>query len=512
METVMILTALNDLWFGFEVALQPQNLIWCLIGAVIGNFVGVLPGLGVVSTVSLLLPLTFAMDPVPALLMIAGVFYGAQYGGVVASIMLNLPIHPPHAVSVLDGYPMTLQGKGGKALSIAMISGFIGASWGITMMVFLSPLLVVAALKFGSADVCTLMLVGLLAGSTLARGSPLKGVAMVVLGLLIALVGTDLEYGTLRFTFGSMHLIDGIEIVALALGVFGVAEFMKSVNNIAPISAKYQKISMRDMYVTGEELKRTGGPMFRGIVMGTICSIIPGVGTVIASFGGYALERRFGKRRELLGTGIEEGVAAPEAATHSAIQGDFIPTLSLGIPGDAVMALMLSAIIIQDIVPGPLLIKEHPDVFWGLVASFWIGNVAIVLMNFPLVGLWIKLLTVPYRILYPTAMFFICIGVYSASNDMFQVWVTIGFGVFGYVMWLLGFQPAPLLLGYVLGLRFEENFRRAMLTSGGDIRVFIYEPISAIFVVICFLMIAYATYSALRERRARRVNATGQGA
>jgi putative tricarboxylic transport membrane protein len=509
----MIFTALHDLWFGFEVALRPENLMWCLIGAAIGNFVGVLPGLGVVSTVSLLLPLTFAMNPIPALLMIAGVFYGAQYGGVVASILLNLPIHPPHAVSVLDGYPMTQQGRGGKALSIAMISGFVGASWGITMMVFLSPLLVKAALQFSSADVCTLMLVGLLAGSTLARGSPLKGVAMVVFGLLLALVGTDLEYGTLRFTFGSMHLVDGVDIVALALGVFGIAEFMKSVNNIVPISTKYQKISMRDMYVSSAELKRIRGPIFRGIIMGTICSIIPGVGPVIGSFGGYALERKFGKRRHLLGTGIEEGVAAPEAATHSAIQGDFIPTMSLGIPGDAVMALMLSAIIIQDIVPGPLLITDHPDVFWGLVASFWIGNIAIVLMNFPLIGLWVKLLTVPYRILFPTAMFFICIGVYSASNDMFQVWVTVAFGVFGYVMWLLGFEPAPLLLGYVLGLRFEENFRRAMLTGGGDIRTFIYEPISAVFVLLSVVMIAYSTYSTIRaSQERRRLRAARQGA
>jgi putative tricarboxylic transport membrane protein len=502
----VILTALQDLWYGFTVALQPNHLIWCLVGAVVGNFIGVLPGLGVVSTVSILLPLTFVMDPIPALLMIAGVFYGAQYGGVVASIMLNLPVHPPHAVSVLDGYPMTLKGKGGTALSIAMISGFVGASWGITLMVFLAPILVEVALKFGSEEICTLMLVGLLAGSTLARGSPLKGVAMVVLGMLLALVGTDIEYGTLRFTFGSYNLIDGIEIVALALGIFGIAEFMKSVNNVTKISDNYAKVKMRDMYVSRAELKRSGPPMFRGIIMGTVCSLIPGVGPVIGSFGGYALEKRFGKRRDKLGTGIEEGVAAPEAATHSAIQGDFIPTMSLGIPGDPVMALMLSAIIIQDIVPGPLLIKEHPDVFWGLVASFWIGNIAIVLMNFPLIGVWVKLLMVPYRILYPTALFFICIGVYAAANDMFQVSVAIAFGIFGYVMWLLGFRPAPLLLGFVLGLRFEENFRRAMLTSGGDILTFVTHPISGFFVLISALMIGYAIISALRQRRQRRVS------
>lgn len=497
----MIATALTDLWYGFTVALQPHNLMWCLIGAMVGNFVGVLPGLGVVSTVSMLLPLTFAMDPIPALLMIAGVFYGAQYGGVVASILLNLPVHPPHAVSVLDGYPMTLQGRGGTALSIAMIAGFVGASWGITEMVFLSPVLVEVALKFGSEDVCMLMLVGLLAGSTLARGSPLKGVAMVIFGLLLAIVGTDIEYGTLRFTFGSVHLIDGIEIVALALGLFGIAEFIKSVNQVTPIEGKYGKVRMRDMYVSKQDLKHAAPAMFRGTIMGTICSLIPGVGPVIGSFGGYALERRFGKRRNKLGTGIVEGVAGPEAATHSAIQGDFIPTMSLGIPGDAVMALMLSAIMIQDIVPGPLLIKNHPDVFWGLVASFWIGNIAIVLMNFPMISLWVKLLTVPYRYLYSTALFFICVGVYSASNSMAQVVITIVFGLVGYVMWMLKFRPAPVLLGYVLGVRFEENFRRAMLTSYGDIFTFVKQPISAFFFSLCVLMIAYATYTTLRDRR-----------
>jgi putative tricarboxylic transport membrane protein len=497
----MIATALHDLLFGFGVALEPHNLMWCLLGAALGNFVGVLPGLGVVSTVSMLLPLSFAMQPIPALLMIGGVFYGANYGGIVASILLNLPVHPPHAVSVLDGYPLTLKGKSGTALSIAFLAGLVGASWGITEMVFLSPVLVKVALKFGSADVCTLMLLGLLAGSTLARGSALKGVAMVIFGLLLSMVGTDIEFGTLRFTFGDMNLIDGLDITTIALGIFGIGEFIKSVNKVQPLKGTYAKVRMRDMFVSWQDLKRAFPAMLRGTTTGTLCSLIPGTGPVIASFGGYAVEKRFGARRDQLGTGIVEGVATPEAATHAALQGDFIPTMSLGIPGDAVMALLLGAIMIQGIVPGPLLIKEHPDVFWGMVASFWIGNIAIVLMNFPLIGLWVKLLSVPFRYLYPTALFFICIGVWSAKNDMFQVELTILFGVFGYIIWMLKFSPAPILLGFVLGQRFEENFRRAMLTSHGDILHFVEEPISAFFVGLCALLISFTIFSAMRRRQ-----------
>ena len=497
----MISTALQDLWFGFGVALEPHNLMWCLIGATLGNFVGVLPGLGVVSTISMLLPLTFAMNPVPALLMIGGVFYGANYGGVVASILLNLPVHPPHAVSVLDGYPLTLKGKSGTALSIAFIAGLVGASWGITEMIFLSPVLVKVALKFGSADVCMLMLLGLLAGSTLARGSPLKGVAMVIFGLLLSTVGTDVELGTFRFTFNDMNLIDGLDIAAIALGVFGIAEFMKSVNQVTPLSGKYFNVRLKDMFISKEDFKFALPAMFRGTLTGTLCSLIPGTGPVIASFGGYAVEKRFGKRSDQLGTGIVEGLAASESATHSAIQGDFIPTMTLGIPGDAVMALILGAIMIQDVIPGPLLIKEHPDLFWGLVASFWIGNIAIVLMNFPLMGLWVKVLSVPFRYLYPTALFFICIGVWSAKNDMFQVKIMILFGIFGYIIWMLKFSPAPILLGFVLGQRFEDNFRRAMLTSNGDILNFVKQPISGFFVALCVVLIAFTIYSTMQQRR-----------
>jgi putative tricarboxylic transport membrane protein len=494
----MVETAFTDLWYGFGVALEPHNLMWCFLGVLIGNMVGVLPGMGPLATISILLPLTFGIKPVGAILMLAGVFYGAQYGGAICSILLNLPCHPPHAVTCLDGFPMTKQGRGGVALGITVIGSFIGASWGITEMMFLAPVLVQVALKFGPAEICTLMLLGLLAGSTLAKGSPIKGVAMTVLGLLFGIVGSDLETGAERFSFGFPQLSDGIELVALALGLFGIAEFMNSINQASPVNAKYSNIKFRDMRPSKADLKQAFFPMLRGTIVGSLCALIPGTGPTIASFVAYAAEKKISKTPDRFGFGAIEGVAAPEASTHSSVQGDFIPTMSLGIPGDAVMALLLGALMIQGIVPGPQLIKEHPDIFWGLIASFWIGNILLVLLNVPLIGIWVKLLTIPYRYLYPSALFFVCIGVYAANNDMFQVGETLVVGILGYTLLRLGFQPAPILLGFVLGPRFEENFRRAMLISRGDLRVFIERPICAFFLALCVLLITVQIYFRMR--------------
>jgi putative tricarboxylic transport membrane protein len=503
-ERFVIETALADLWSGFGVALEPHNLMWCFIGVLVGNMVGVLPGMGPLATISILLPLTFGIKPVGAILMLAGILYGAQYGGAICSVLLNLPCHPPHAVTCLDGFPMTKQGKGGVALGLSVMGSFIGASWGITEMIFLAPVLVKIALEFGAAEICSLMLLGLLAGSTLARGSPLKGVAMTVFGLLLGIVGTDIETGTQRLTFGMSRLYDGIDLVALALGLFGIAEFMNSVNQVSPVNTTYSKVRLRDMRPSKSEVKRALPAMLRGTLVGSLCSLIPGTGPTIASFIAYATEKKLSKTPEKFGTGMIEGVVAPETSTHSSIQGDFIPTMSLGIPGDAVMALLLGALMIQGIVPGPQLISEHPDIFWGLVASFWIGNVLLVLLNVPLIGIWVKLLTIPYRYLYPSAMFFVCIGVYASSNDMFPVAETIAFGIFGYILLRLGYHPAPILLGFVLGPRFEDNFRRAMLISGGDILVFLQRPISAFFLAVCALLIGTQIYFRLRARKRSR--------
>jgi TctA family transporter len=388
------------------------------------------------------------------------------------------------------------------ALGVTVIASFVGASWGITEMVFLSPLLVRAALQFGPAEICSLMLLGLLAGSTLARGSPLKGVAMTVLGLMLGIVGSDIETGSERFTFGLAQLDDGIELIALALGLFGIAEFMNSINQIVEINTKYSKVRLRDMRPTKADLKQSFFPMLRGTIIGSLCALIPGTGPTIASFVAYATEKKVSKTPERFGYGAIEGVVCPEAATHSSVQGDFIPTMSLGIPGDAVMALLLGALMIQGIVPGPQLITQHPDIFWGLVASFWVGNILLVLLNVPLIGIWVKLLTIPYRYLYPSALFFVCIGVYAANNDMFQVGETLVIGLLGYVLLRLGFHPAPILLGFVLGPRFEENFRRAMLISRGDLAVFVERPISAVFIAICVILIAGQIYFRLRGAKA----------
>jgi putative tricarboxylic transport membrane protein len=497
----VISTALTDLWYGFGVALEPHNLLWCFVGVLVGNMVGVLPGMGPLATISILLPLTFGMKPVAAILMIAGVYYGAQYGGAICSILLNLPCHPPHAVTCLDGFPLTQQGKGGTALGITVIASFVGASWGITEMIFLAPLLVRVALQFGPAEVCSLMLLGLLAGSTLARGSPVKGVAMTVLGLLIGIVGSDIETGSPRFTFGLPQLDDGVEIVALALGLFGIAEFMSSINKISDVNTKYSNVRLRDMRPSGADLKRAFFPMWRGTIIGSLCALIPGTGPTIASFVSYATEKKISRTPERFGYGAIEGVACPEASTHSSVQGDFIPTMSLGIPGDAVMALLLGALIIQGIVPGPQLISEHPDIFWGLIASFWIGNILLVILNVPMIGLWVKLLMIPYKYLYPSAMFFVCIGVYSTNNDMFQVGEVLIIGIAGYILNMLGFHPAPILLGFVLGPRFEENFRRALLISRGDLLVFLERPISAVFVALCVLLIVGQIYIRMRSQK-----------
>ena len=499
----MMGTALVDLWHGFGVALQPVNLLWCFVGVLFGNIVGVLPGMGVMAAISLLLPLTFGMPPVAAILMLSGIYYGAQYGGAICSILLNLPCHPPHAVTCLDGYPLTRQGKGGVALGITMLSSFVGASFGIIEMIFFAPILVELAFRFGPADICSLMLLGLLAGSTLARGSALKGVAMTVLGLLLGLVGTDVNTGETRFTFGVVELYDGIEIVALALGLFGIAEFLKSVNRVAPIDLGSARVRFRDLRPSRAELKRAIPAMLRGTLAGSLCALIPGTGPTIASFVAYAAEKRLSRHPERFGHGAIEGVAAPEAATHSSVQGDFIPTMSLGIPGDAVMALILGALIIQGITPGPTLIREHPDIFWGLIASFWIGNILLVFLNVPLIGIWVKMLAIPYRYLYPSALFFICIGVYSASNDLFHVGETLVLGLFGYALLALGFHPAPILLGFVLGPRFEENFRRALLISRGDLAVFVERPISAGFLAAAALLIGVQMWFYMQKRRVR---------
>ena len=497
----MIDSGLVGLLHGFSIALEPHNLMWCFLGVLVGNMVGVLPGMGVLSSISILLPLTFSMQPVAALLMLAGIYYGAQYGGAICSILLNLPCHPPHAVTCIDGYPMTKQGRGGVALGITMLAAVIGAAFGIVQMIFLAPYIARIAFSFGPQEITTLMLLGLLAGATLAKGSAVRGIAMTLLGILLSLVGTDVNTGNERFTFGQLELSDGLELVTVSLGLFGIAEFLKSVNAINPEGNRAVKLGFRDLRPSRTDIKRALPPILRGTVIGSLCSLIPGTGPTIASFIAYAAEKKISKTPSRFGHGAIEGVAAPEASTHSAVQGDFIPTMSLGIPGDAVMALLLGALMIHGIQPGPRLIIEQPDIFWGLIASFWIGNLILVFLNVPMIGVWVKLLSVPYRFLYPTALFFVCIGVFAARNEMFDVGATLLFGAFGYLLLQLGFEPAPILLGFVLGPRLEENFRRSVLLSRGTLSTFVERPISAVFVGLCVLLILAQVYAAVRKTK-----------
>jgi putative tricarboxylic transport membrane protein len=445
--------------------------------------------------------------PVPAILMLAGIFYGSQYGGAIGAILLNLPSHPPHAVTCLDGYPMTLKGRGGAALGITMMASFFAASVGIAVMIFLSPLLVQIAFKFGPAEICAIMLLGLLAGATMSRGSPLKGLAMTLFGLVCGAVGTDVISGTMRYTFGKTELADGVELGALCMGLFGIADFLVHVNRmkVKPISAK---MSMKDMRPTRAELRQAFWPMIRGTAVGTLFGAMPGTGPTITTFIAYAIERKIAKDPTRFGKGAIEGVASPEASSHSKTQVDFIPTMSLGIPGDAVMALLLGALIIKGIQPGPQLITEHPDIFWGLVASFWIGNLLLVVLNVPLIGMWVRLLRVPYKYLYPAALFFICIGVYTTKNSLFDVGEVAIFGILGAVFLSLGFPVSPIVLGFVLGPMLEENFRRAMLLSHGELRVFVDSPISAGFLLACSALLLVQVVAHVRGAR-RRAGAGG---
>jgi len=495
----VIWQSLTDLWFGFGVALTPHNLMWSFFGVLIGNLVGVLPGMGVLSAIAMLLPLTYTMHAVPAILMLAGIFYGSQYGGAIGAILLNLPSHPPHAVTCLDGYPLTRQGKAGTALGVTMLASFFAASFGITVMILASPLLVEVAYKFGPAEIFAIMLLGLIAGSTMTRDSALKGIAMTTFGLMLGTVGTDVNSGVERFTLGFDQLSDKIELVALAMGLFGIADFLRNVNRIHIVGSE-SKVRFKDMRPSRAELKQAFPAMLRGTLVGTLFGAMPGTGSTITTFIAYALERKISRTPERFGHGAIEGVAGPEAAAHSKTQIDFIPTMSMGIPGDPVMALILGALLIQGIQPGPAMITEHADLFWGLIASFWIGNVLLMILNVPLIGIWVRLLQVPYRLLFPSALLLIAIGVYSTNNSLFDVGEVLVFGIAGALLMAYNFPIATVLLGYVLGPLVEENFRRALLLSNGSLNVFIDSPISLFIMTACMLLIVGQMFFALRGK------------
>jgi putative tricarboxylic transport membrane protein len=484
---------------GFGVAFTLQNLLYCLLGVVIGTLIGVLPGVGPVATIAMLLPITFGLPPVSALIMLAGIYYGAQYGGSTTAILVNLPGESASVVTCLDGHQMARQGRAGAALTVSALGSFFAGTVGTIIIVLLAQVLTTMAQKFGPAEYFSLMGLGLVAAVVLASGSVIKAVAMIFLGLLLGLIGTDVNTGAMRGTLGIPELSDGIGFVAVAMGLFGVAEIIINLERGQQRSVTETKLA--GFFLTKEEFKACIGPVLRGTGLGSILGVLPGGGPTLAAFSSYTLEKKLSKTPERFGKGAIEGVAAPEAANNAAAQTSFIPLLTLGIPSNAVMALMVGAMTIQGIVPGPEVMTKQPQLFWGMIASMWLGNLMLVIINLPMIGIWVKLLTVPYRLLYTSILLFCCIGAYSLNNNVFDVYMVALFGFLGYAFYKLGCEPAPFLLGFVLGPQMEENFRRAMLLSRGDAMTFLERPISLGLLIVAGLLLAMVLLPNIRKAR-----------
>ncbi|TWT13747.1 tripartite tricarboxylate transporter permease [Reyranella sp. CPCC 100927] len=490
---------LNNLAVGFGTAVTLQNLMYCLIGCLVGTLIGVLPGIGPVATIAMLLPLTFKLPPEAALIMLAGIYYGAAYGGSTTAILVNLPGESSAVVTALDGYKMAQKGRAGAALSIAAVGSFFAGTVGTLLIVMFAKPLTEMAQKFGPSEYCSLMALGLVAAVVLASGSVIKAIAMVFLGLLIGLVGTDVNTGAQRFTFNIPELSDGIDFAPIAMGLFGIAEIIANLEKRA--SRKVEQTVITSLWPTREEVRQAWPAVLRGTGIGSILGVLPGGGPTLSAFSAYTLEKKMSKRPQDFGTGVVQGVAAPESANNAASQTSFIPMLTLGIPSNAVMALMVGAMIIQGIQPGPEVMTKKPELFWGMIASMWIGNLMLVIINLPLIGIWVKLLRVPYRFLYPSILLFCCIGAYSLQNSTFHVMTVAIFGVIGYIFLKLGCEGAPFLLGLVLGPQMEEYFRRAMLLSRGDATVFVTRPLSAGLLAVTAILLILMALPALRKKR-----------
>ena len=468
---------LSNLWLGLSVALSLQNLWWCFVGCLLGTAIGVLPGLGPAATIAMLLPATYALPPVSALIMLAGIFYGAQYGGSTTAILINLPGETTSVVTAIDGYQMARQGKAGRALAVAALSSFFAGTVCTVLIALFAPPLAKFALEFGAAEYFSLMVLGLIASIVLANGSVLHALGMIVVGLLLGLVGTDVNSGVRRYTFDLPELGDGIGLVIVAMGMFGVGEIIANLETEGSRDVMVKKVT--GLFPTREDFRRMIAPTLRGTALGSVLGILPGAGAALASFGAYALEKKVSKNRHELGKGAIEGVAAPESANNAGAQMSFIPMLTLGIPANPVMALMIGAMIIKDIQPGPAVITDQPALFWGVIASMWIGNLMLLVLNLPLIGIWVKMISVPYHFLYPMILAFCAIGVFSLSNSAFDIYLMAIFGLLGYVFKKLDCEPAPMLLGFVLGPMMEEFLRRALLMNRGDPSILVTSPISA---------------------------------
>ena len=490
---------LGNLMFGFGVALTWQNLVYCFIGCVLGTLVGVLPGIGPVATVAMLLPFTFGLGPAPALIMLAGIYYGAQYGGSTTAILVNIPGESSSVVTTLDGHQMARKGRAGPALGIAAIGSFIAGCIATLVVAYFAPPLAEVALKFGPAEYFSLMVFGLIAAIVLARGSVLKAVAMVCFGILLGLVGTDVNSGVIRFAFGQPELADGVGFVALAMAFFGITDVVVNLENPGEQDVYSDRIG--SVLPSMADLRFCGWSIARGTVLGSILGILPGGGALLASFAAYMFEKKVAKPPRNFGEGDIRGVAAPESANNAGAQTSFIPMLTLGIPSNPTMALMIGALMIQGIAPGPQVMTERPELFWGLIASMWVGNLMLLVLNLPLVGLWVKLLAVPYRLLYPAIFVFCCIGVFTVDNKVFDVYVLATLSGVAYVLLKLECEPAPLILGFILGPMMEENMRRTMMINFGDVTVFFTRPLSAAFLIAAVALLVVIALPSLRAKR-----------
>ena len=484
--------------FGLQVALDPANLFYCFIGVFTGTLIGVLPGIGPVGTMSLLLPATFRISPVGAIIMLAGIYYGAQYGGSTTSILVNIPGEASSVVTCLDGYQMARKGRAGPALGISAIGSFIGGTLAIVGLMFVAYPLAKVALSFGPPEYFALMCVGLVIVTFLTQGSMYKALMMALLGLLLGFVGLDLFTAIPRFTFGINELMDGVGIVPIVMGLFGISEIL--VNMEQPLERKVYETNIKGLFPTLKDWVVTKWAILRGTLIGFFLGILPGGGAVVSSFVSYAVEKRFSKYPEKFGTGVIEGVAAPETANNAAAQASFIPLLSLGIPPNVVMAVLFGGLLIHGIQPGPLLIQKHPDLFWGVVMSMYVGNIMLLALNLPLIGMWVKVLKVPYTILFPLILLFCLIGVYSINNSVTDIYLMILFGIVGYLMQKFGFEPAPLVLAYVLSPMLETAVRQSLSISGGSFIIFFTRPISLVCMLLFAGLLAIQIYSYIRRK------------
>ncbi len=491
---------LSNLWIGLQVAVTAQNLMYCLFGVVLGTLIGVLPGIGPVPTIAMLLPITYSLPPVAALIMLAGIYYGAQYGGSTTAILVNLPGESSSVVTCLDGYQMARNGQAGKALAVAGIGSFIAGCFGTLLIAAFAPPLAELALKFGPAEYFSLMVLGLIAAVVLASGSVTKAIAMIVLGLLLGIIGTDVNSGVARYSFGIPELTDGVGFVIVAMGAFALSEILLNLEDKTERELFTNSVS--GLMIKWKDFKEALPAILRGTALGSALGILPGGGALLSAFASYTLEKKLTKPGEIpFGKGNIRGVAGPEAANNAGAQTSFIPLLTLGIPPNAVMALMVGAMTIHNIQPGPQVMTSNPQLFWGMIVSMWVGNLMLVVLNLPMIGIWIKLLKVKYRLMYPAIILFCCIGVFSLNNNIFDIYLTVIFGVIGYVWAKLKCEPAPMLLGFILGPMMEENLRRAMLLSRGDGTVFFTRPISAVMLGMAGLLLLVIIAPSVRKKR-----------